>query len=207
MNTLTTDVRPAKIERAHTKISRRALIGGASIAAAALVTPASAVPTSDSDFPPEWHALIATYRRIQARALAASDVHTAAEEAYFAQRKPEPARTPRRSQITEDMTIAQIRTMSAELIKDNDEGWRAWRADTDAAHARIVDPANDAWTAILREESAAMQAIQAYPATSPAMVVEKLRLLAEYHPNDVGGDPHDLTGIIADVRRLTGREG
>ncbi len=187
-------------------LTRRAAVTAMMAVAAtpALATTATAV---DRSLPSDWLQLIADYHRAQAKAAVAGNVHAAAENAYFAQRKPEPVKMQRPSPITEDMTIAQIKAMLVELFGCDDAEWREWRADANTAHARIVDPANDAWTAALRDESAAMRAIQAYPSTSPAMVVEKLRLLAEHLGNDLGGDPDDLVGVIADARRLSTMEG
>ncbi len=192
-----------------TNLSRRVLIGGAGVAAVALAVPATGAANDANSFPPEWHAMVAELHRLVALAKAAGDRSNEAELTYAAQRQPEPERFEYRpSRVTKDMTIAQIIAMPDVPADDADTTeWDRWKAEGAALSARTVRPAENVWFAALNKADAALRAVLAYPSTSPTMLAEKLCLVVDHYGAQYTLEDDDLSGLLADARRFTGREG
>lgn len=216
MNTLAADVRPAKIARDHT-LTRRAALSALSVGiASATLMPgiAGADPTNRM----AWAHAVALYRRLDAEYAVASTAFSDAQGAYFDRAQPAPVFT---LEMEGDYGrfgkhVLPLTILHSEL----DDPARTWReperidafrqtlADyrtKDAAlrHELRVDELDAEQIDAMRRQSDALAALIALPAPDMVALAQKLEIiLAEY---DDEGD--GVTAVLADVRRLSVREG
>lgn len=197
--------------------TRRALIGGAGIAAVVAAAPivAAASPISAglvSD--PQWQALVAHRHAANAAWLAASDNEDSHIELFQAELKtlrPEPKSpfTPGGAAIL-DKTVRELRDACHSL--DTDAAWLAyerdrdaWQKDRDALRERIVGRSSAQYRAATKAENAAMAAVVAYPVQCLADLGEKTALiLKEWDDGDVPAE--HVSALLADMRRLAKKE-
>lgn len=195
--------------------TRRALIGGAGIAAVVAAAPivAAASPVIAGDVSdPKWQAIVANRHAAMSSWMAASDSEDDQVEIFREQLTtllPEPTRPPAPS----DMLNKTLRELRDDYNDPQHEAaWSAyerdhaaWRKERDALRERIVGPATAHYAAATKAETDALSAVIAYPVQSLTDLGEKAELIvAEWAGCEV--PVKHVSTLLADMRRLSNKE-
>lgn len=192
--------------------SRRALIGGAGLAAVTLAAPViGSIPSSRS----EWNAVVTAYQQADARMNELGREHDWRWKEYQAglpligPKPEEPKRTALPREIA-DMTVAQFRAFSEEHERnqarrpEQQRYWidlAAWQAREKALDARTLGDVNERWEASVDAQTEAEAKMLACPAPDAAALSYKLAVIERsYRGCDLDGKI--MAHVFADARRL-----
>lgn len=189
--------------------TRRTVLGSvAALPALAVASlPAAAVPAPD----PRWANLIAAYQRA---VIVVAVIGDEQEKAWrdWRQARDLLGEQPVAPELTyprpiEEMTIRELKAL--EYAPGARERYKAdlasWEGRVAAAKRDTLSNVSERWDAAVDAQNAAAQAIFAYPAPDAASLLRKLDIAEkEYRNCDL--DEHVAGHVMADVRRLLGRE-
>jgi hypothetical protein len=201
--------------------SRRALIGGAGLAAIVVAAPvlvsATGTPAvvSSTGADPQWRTVVNDFRTKHAAWMATIGLEDDQADAF---RKacvslgPEPkGPEPSLPVDIRHMTITQIKAVSD--TPENKAAWAAyerdhtaWKKKRDVLRERIFGPAKAQYDAAYKANDAAFCTLVDYPVRSLTDLGQKTEIIAQDY---AGGEiPVEyLDSILSDMRRLAGREG
>lgn len=191
-------------------ITRRNMIVGTAVAFPIAACGASALPTpAGSD--PVWDRLYALYRAAEVEEAERLRVFSALDDAWAtirATREPEPT-TPSLGPIDKSLPLsALIEQTDAPEWKatwaDYEADKAGWKARDDAAYAAHVGDTGDRYEAASDVCSASADALIAHPVATLGALAQKAELITTRYGDIVDGD--DAKALIADIRRLAGRE-
>ena len=196
-----------------TNTSRRALIGGAGLAAIIAAAPVLASSTGRTAADPQWERLVAAFNRADAKMIAIGKEHDVKSLAYQAGRQilgDKPARPeieyPR---AIVDMTVGELRdgkfSVPVTQQRQYEADLAAWTAEEAALDQRTMGDVDERWEAAVDEQDAASHVIIAYPAPTSSELLYKLALIErQYKGCDL--DAAVMAHCFTDVRRLLNGE-
>lgn len=198
-----------------TTTTRRALIGGAGLAAVAAAVPAIAVVRAPAVSTAKWDALVAAFQKADARMKTLGAEHTAAFERYAVEadkigpRPTEPDCSSREyPKPIEHMTIAEIKANPIKVPPEYaayEAALAAWKAKDAALEATITSDIEAHWEAAVDAQDNAAHALFAEPSPDAAALCFKMQLVeTSYQGCDL--DDGVTKAIFADVRRLLSKE-
>lgn len=191
-------------------ITRRNMIVGTAVAFPIAACGASALPTSaGSD--PVWDRLLAAYNAAEAEQLtrwAAFTVRDTAWDAAAPTRatRPTPPPSPR---FDHSMTLDEIHATTAApewkaLWAAYEAEAQAWDERNRAERADALGNTEQAWEDADGVTALAFHEVRNYPVASLLALAEKAEAMTERYGNCLEAD--DALALIADIRRLAGRE-
>lgn len=200
----------------NTHTSRRALIGGAGLAAIVASVPAAAstfpAVASNSNADPVWSKLVADFREGYAAWLATINLEDDAGESLFNARAslpPEPTKPGAASgDDILDKTLRELRDACdtpehKAAWTDYERDHAAWKVQHDALHEQIVAPATAIHDRAFAIRSTAFNALTTYRVTNLCDLCEKIEIISKDYEGD--GVPLEyVADILADVRHLAG---
>lgn len=192
-------------------MNRRALIGGAglaamSVAAAVVAAPAAPLPAAPTA---EWDRLYRELQATSAHAKVAMDAFNVAEERHnerlhsIGDKPARPAPPP----FDVSMSLAAIvETTNDPAYKrewaDYERRLAEWEARRAALQAEVLDEAEKAWTDADSAVLAVLEQIRTYPVTTITMLSQKAEVLDSFFAGLL--DARDASALVADIRRLAG---
>jgi hypothetical protein len=191
--------------------SRRAVLAGVAAAPATVLlslSPANAAGrTSNVVDRTAWDQLLARYRDAKVAYDRAARIYNDREGQFFKLCPPRPEMPEYVARITDGMTWGEVKKLPEcpqRLAWERE--CAAWADQRAALNAEIVgsseQDASDAMDAL----NAPLWEIASYPVPTLAMLAEKIDVLSAEYGTDMGNGA-ETKHIIADVLRLSGREG
>ncbi len=206
-----TPATPATTDNEYDRISssRRALlIGAAILPLSACPAPAPAAPSASD---PMWDRLLAAYNAAEAEQLTCHAAFMVRERAWDAAAparttRPTPPPSPR---FDHSMTLDEIHATTA--APEWKTRWAAYEAEVQAwdernraAHNAALGGTEKAWEDADGAAAVAFHEVRNYPVASLSALAEKAEAMTERYGNCLEAD--DALSLIADIRRLAGRE-
>jgi len=199
-----------------TTTTRRALIGGAGLAAVVAVTPAIAVVSTPAASSAKWDRLARAFLEADAHMKTVEDEHTAAYDRFAVALKvlgSRPTKPEQRDSCVypkpiEQMTIAEIKATPVQespeyaAFKIADANWQAER---DALETKVTGGVDTRWEDSVSAQNSAALALFAEPSPNADALRFKLDVAeVAYKGCDLADNVS--AAIFADVRRLLNKE-
>ena len=195
--------------------TRRALIGGAGLAAVVAAVPAIAVVRAPAVSTAKWDALALAFLKADAHMKAVGLEHNEAYKRYAVAREalgPRPIKPQEWDCVypkpIEQMTIAEFKALPMERSPEYDAyevALAAWKAEDDALETRLTGDVDARWEDAVSAQTEAADALLAEPSPTAGAVQVKMRLIeVSYEGSEI---PTDIAkAIFADVNRFLSKE-